>query len=81
MAIHSGTKHWSKSKAITSPIELSTNFEHSIKGHQEGDFIYSRAENPNRKQLEKLLTDLEKWEMLCSIFVWSCCNYCGIYEC
>ncbi len=67
IAIHSGTKHWSKSKAITSPIELSTNFEHSIKGHQEGDFIYSRAENPNRKQLEKLLTDLENGEC-CAAF-------------
>ena len=59
IAIHSGTKHWSKSKVITFLLELSTNYAHSMKGHQEGDFIYSRAENPNRQQLEKLLTNLK----------------------
>ena len=67
IAIHSGTKHWSKSKVITFLMELSTNYAHSMKGHQEGDFIYSRAENPNRRQLEKLLTDLENGEC-CAAF-------------
>ncbi len=62
IAIHSGSRHWSGSKAIASPIEPSTTFEHDIRGHKEGDFIYSRYENPNRLQLEKILTELEGGE-------------------
>lgn len=59
IAIHSGAEHWSGSKAIAAPMEPSTTYEHDVKGHQEGDFIYSRDSNPNRLQLEKLLADLE----------------------
>lgn len=67
MAIHSGSDHWSGSRAIASPMEPSTNYEHDINGHQEGDFIYSRDNNPNRLQLEKLLSDLEGGEA-CAAF-------------
>ncbi len=59
IAIHSGMDHSSGSRSIAPPIECSTNFEHDEKGYQEGDFIYTRYENPNRLQLEKVLADLE----------------------
>jgi len=59
IAIHSGAGHWSGSRAIAAPMEPSTTYEHDVQGHQEGDFIYSRYENPNRLQLEKLLAELE----------------------
>ncbi len=67
IAIHSGAEHWSGSKAIAAPMEPSTTYEHDVKGHQEGDFIYSRDRNPNRLQLEKLLADLEGG-MACAAF-------------
>ncbi len=59
IAIHSGMAHSSGSRSVVPPIEMSTNFEHDEKGYQEGDFIYTRYENPNRLQLEKVLSDLE----------------------
>ncbi|MBO6794539.1 MAG: aminotransferase class I/II-fold pyridoxal phosphate-dependent enzyme [Balneolaceae bacterium] len=62
LAIHSGSKHWSGSKAIAAPMEPSTTYEHHVEGHQDGDFIYSRYENPNRLQLEQLLCSLEQGE-------------------
>lgn len=62
IAIHSGSKHWSDSRAIAAPMEPSTTYEHDVMGHQEGDFIYSRYENPNRLQLEELLSKLEGGE-------------------
>ncbi len=62
LAIHSGSEHWSGSRAIAAPMEPSTTYEHDVKGYQDGDFIYSRYENPNRLQLEKLLSDLEGGE-------------------
>ncbi len=62
IAIHSGSGHWSGSRAIAAPMEPSTTYEHDLKGYQEGDFIYSRYENPNRLQLEKLLSELEGGE-------------------
>lgn len=67
LAIHSGSKHWSKSKAIAIPLEPATNFEHDEQGHQEGEFIYTRHENPNRLQLEQLLSQLEGGEC-CAAF-------------
>lgn len=67
LAIHSGSGHWSGSRAIASPMEPSTTYEHDIQGYQEGDFIYSRYENPNRLQLENLLYELEGGEA-CAAF-------------
>ncbi|MCG8372111.1 MAG: aminotransferase class I/II-fold pyridoxal phosphate-dependent enzyme [Balneolales bacterium] len=67
IAIHGSTEHWSKSRAIAPPLETSTNYEHDERGYQEGDFIYSRYENPNRLQLEKVLSDLEGGEA-CAAF-------------
>lgn len=62
IAIHSSMHHQTKTKSITPPIEVTTNFEHDAKGHLEGDYIYSRASNPNRVQLEQVLAHLEGGE-------------------
>jgi len=67
VAIHSGTRHWSGSRAIAAPMEPSTTYEHDIRGYQDGDFIYSRYENPNRLQLESLLAAMEGGEA-CAAF-------------
>lgn len=66
LAIHVGTDHESASRAIAPPLEPSTTFEHDEKGHQEGDYVYSRASNPNRNRLEELLATLEKGEACAS---------------
>ncbi|MEQ9309342.1 MAG: aminotransferase class I/II-fold pyridoxal phosphate-dependent enzyme [Balneolaceae bacterium] len=67
IAIHSGMEHGSKSRSISPPMEPSTNFEHDSKGHQEGDYIYTRDSNPNRDQLEKVLAEMELGEA-CAAF-------------
>lgn len=59
-AIHSGLTVLNNSRAIVPPLSPSTVFEHSEQGHQEGDLSYARAQNPNRAQLERLLSDLEE---------------------
>lgn len=67
VAIHAGMDHDSGSRSISPPLESSTNFEHDEKGFQEGDYIYTRDSNPNRDQLENVLTKLEKGEA-CAAF-------------
>lgn len=67
IAIHGSLEQFSGSKSIVPPIEVSTNFEHSEQGHQEGDLLYTRHSNPNRLQLEKVLTELEGGEA-CAAF-------------
>ncbi|MBO6522744.1 MAG: aminotransferase class V-fold PLP-dependent enzyme [Balneolaceae bacterium] len=62
IAIHAGMEHGSKARSISPPMEPSTNFEHDERGYQEGDYIYTRDSNPNRDQLENVLTKLEKGE-------------------
>ena len=61
VAIHGSMR---AQKAENSPIvpgiELSTIYEHAKDGHREGDLKYSRLENPNRLELEAVLSDLEK---------------------
>ncbi|MEN2283596.1 aminotransferase class I/II-fold pyridoxal phosphate-dependent enzyme [Algoriphagus sp. SE2] len=55
VAIHGGNIITDSEKPVIQPITLSTTFI-----HQEGSMIYSRANNPNRHSLEKLLASLEK---------------------
>lgn len=55
LAIHGGNIITDSEKPAIQPITLSTTFV-----HQEGSMIYSRANNPNRNALEKVLTGLEK---------------------
>jgi len=62
IAIHASLNHESGSKSVVPPIEVSTNFEHSEKGHKDGEFLYTRHGNPNRLQLEKVLAELENGE-------------------
>ena len=59
-AIHAGTDLANPNKDVVPPIHRSTVFEHSPKGHQEGDLNYTRLQNPNRLRLEKLLAELEE---------------------
>ena len=67
IAIHSSMHHQTKTNSITPSIEVSTNFEHDEHGYQEGDYIYTRANNPNRAQLERVLADMEGGEV-CAAF-------------
>jgi len=67
IAIHGSMEHKSGSKSIVPSIEVSTNFEHSEKGHLDGDLLYTRHSNPNRLQLEKVLAELEGGES-CAAF-------------
>ncbi|SIO12787.1 trans-sulfuration enzyme family protein [Algoriphagus halophilus] len=57
IAIHGGNFVSDSEKPVIQPITLSTTFI-----HQENSMIYSRANNPNRASLEKLLASLERGE-------------------
>lgn len=59
IAIHAGMHEKGNSQTIVAPLEPGTIFEHSEQGYQEGDYIYSRYSNPNREQLEAVLSELE----------------------
>lgn len=59
IAIHGSMDHESGSRSVVPPIDVSTNYVHDERGYQEGDFIYTRYENPNRLQLEQVLAHLE----------------------
>jgi cystathionine gamma-synthase len=62
IAIHAGMSSTSKAKSVVPPVEVSTIFEHDEGGHKEGDYLYSRMNNPNREALEQLLARLEDGE-------------------
>ncbi len=60
IAIHGSMKeHSRENDTIVPGIEVSTIYEHRKGGHKEGDQKYIRLSNPNRSQLERVLTDLE----------------------
>ena len=48
-----------ESGAILAPIQPSTTFERAPDGEYPGGYVYSRTGNPNRQQLEDILTTLE----------------------
>ena len=61
LAIHGSMRtKLPKNSPIVPGIELSTIYEHAKDGHREGDLKYSRLQNPNRLELEAVLSDLEK---------------------
>ena len=62
IAIHAGNHTDETSKAVIQPIVLSTTFERAADGSFPAGYIYSRASNPNRKQLENVLAQLEGGE-------------------
>ncbi|MDR8391986.1 aminotransferase class I/II-fold pyridoxal phosphate-dependent enzyme [Aliifodinibius sp. S!AR15-10] len=66
-AIHSGLDVLKESIAVVPPLNTSTIFEHDQQGSQPGDLNYTRAQNPNRAQLEALIADLEEGEA-CATF-------------
>lgn len=66
-AIHSGLHVLKESKAVVPPLTASTVFELDEAGYREGDLNYTRAQNPNRAQLEALIADLEEGEA-CAAF-------------
>jgi cystathionine gamma-synthase len=59
IAIHAGNHIDDHTKAAIQPITLSTTFERGADGEYPGGFIYSRADNPNRKSLENVIAQLE----------------------
>jgi cystathionine gamma-synthase len=57
--IHAGSENnKNASNAVSGSIQLSTTFERNTAG-ETGAFIYSRADNPNRKELENKLAAIE----------------------
>jgi cystathionine gamma-synthase len=67
IAIHGSLEHASGNRSVVPPIEVSTNYQHSKDGHQDGDLLYTRHSNPNRLQLESVLAALEGGEA-CAAF-------------
>lgn len=61
-AIHAGLEMENPTQAVVPPIVPSTVFEIDAEGRNEEDLHYTRLANPNRLQLEHLLTELEEGE-------------------
>jgi cystathionine gamma-synthase len=59
IAIHAGNSIDEHTKAAIQPITLSTTFERGEDGEYPGGYVYSRADNPNRKSLENVIAQLE----------------------
>lgn len=59
IAIHAGNSIDEHTKAAIQPITLSTTFERGEDGAYPGGYVYSRADNPNRKSLENVIAQLE----------------------
>src|ERR1700761_6700226 len=59
IAIHGGNRADKTTGAVIEPIVLSTTFERAADGSYESGYSYSRAGNPNRTSLEKVLAMLE----------------------
>ena len=59
LAIQSTLIHDANAGAVVPPIYLSTTFEREADGSYKHDYVYSRADNPNRKLLENSLAALE----------------------
>ncbi|RCH53595.1 cystathionine gamma-synthase [Mucilaginibacter hurinus] len=59
IAVHAGNQTDKTSGAVIQPITLSTTFERGSDGGYPSGYMYSRANNPNRKQLENVLAQLE----------------------
>ncbi|WP_316784295.1 aminotransferase class I/II-fold pyridoxal phosphate-dependent enzyme [Pedobacter frigiditerrae] len=65
-AIHALNLVKSATGDVTMPISLSTTFLRGEDGGYPGGHIYSRASNPNRSSLEKVITELEFGEDTCA---------------
>ena len=61
VAIHGSMRIKStENTPIVPGIEMSTIYEHPKGEHKQGDLKYSRLQNPNRMELEKVLCEMEK---------------------
>lgn len=58
-AIQSTLIHDAQTSSVTQPIYLTTTFERETDGSYAHGYVYSRLDNPNRKQLEESVTILE----------------------
>src|SRR5205814_7735461 len=59
LAVHAGHIIDPATGAVSAPIHLSTTFERDIEGAYSRGFMYTRNNNPNRKQLENEISMLE----------------------
>lgn len=59
LAVHAGRQIDPATRAVATPIHLSTTFERAEDGTLPGGFLYSREGNPNRDALERCLAELE----------------------
>ena len=59
IAVHAGRETDLGTGAVMPPIHLSTTFERQPDGGYTDGFVYTRTENPNRRSLERCLTELE----------------------
>lgn len=58
-AAHAGAGPHGEARSLAPPIELSTTFARDAAGEYAGGFVYSRDDNPNRRDLERALAGLE----------------------
>lgn len=66
IAIHAANVIDETTKAVIQPITLSTTFERGADGGYPSGFMYTRADNPNRKSLENILALLEGGTAACA---------------
>ena len=59
LAVHAGRRPDPATGAVMPPIHLSTTFERQADGSYTDGFVYTRSENPNRRDLETTLAALE----------------------
>ena len=66
IAIHAGNHLDEHTKAVIQPITLSTTFQRGEDGSYPGGYVYTRADNPNRRSLEQVLAQLERGADACA---------------
>jgi cystathionine gamma-synthase len=59
LAIHAGKQVDPATGAVVPPIHLTTTFERNLDGSYPDGYVYTRADNPNRRALEECLRVLE----------------------
>ncbi|MEM7734515.1 MAG: PLP-dependent transferase [Deinococcota bacterium] len=59
LAIHAGKQVDPATGAVVPPIHLTTTFERKLDGSYPDGYVYTRADNPNRRALEECLRVLE----------------------
>ncbi|MEJ7779984.1 MAG: PLP-dependent aspartate aminotransferase family protein [Daejeonella sp.] len=65
IAIHAGNKIDQHSRAVIQPLTLSTTYQRGEDGGYPEGYSYTRADNPNRRSLENVLSELENGADAC----------------